>query len=183
MRLRGMTCASCAARIEKKLNRLEGVQASVNFATETAAVRYDPDTVTPEDLLATGYTATLPAPERTGAEAPAEDRDEAARRVESDQLRQRVLTCAALTVPVVLMSAVSPTAVPVLAVAVADAAMLTGESVPVRRPLEWRAPPAGRPRSRSPRPPRRPGPPPRAAMAGQRSGPGPNCRTSGHCPQ
>ncbi|MBW0008778.1 MAG: cation-translocating P-type ATPase, partial [Pseudonocardiales bacterium] len=59
----GMTCASCAARIEKKLNRLEGVNASVNYATEKARVSYA-DGVAPEDLVATvtrtGYTAELP---------------------------------------------------------------------------------------------------------------------------
>jgi Cu+-exporting ATPase len=60
----GMTCASCAPRIEKKLNKLEGVTATVNFATEKAAVSF-PGTVSPEDLIAvverTGYTAALPA--------------------------------------------------------------------------------------------------------------------------
>ncbi|MBU3751217.1 MAG: heavy-metal-associated domain-containing protein, partial [Mycobacterium sp.] len=59
----GMTCASCAARIEKKLNRIDGVSATVNFATEKAKVAF-PDTVTPDDLVAaveaTGYTAALP---------------------------------------------------------------------------------------------------------------------------
>jgi len=63
----GMTCASCAARIEKKLNRLDGVTATVNYATEKAQVRYA-DGVTPDDLIATvektGYTAALrPRPE------------------------------------------------------------------------------------------------------------------------
>ena len=48
----GMTCASCAARIEKKLNRMEGVTATVNYATEKATVRYA-DEVTPADLIAT----------------------------------------------------------------------------------------------------------------------------------
>jgi len=61
----GMTCASCAARIEKKLNRLDGVSASVNFATEKAAVTY-PATLDPRTLIATveqtGYTARLPRP-------------------------------------------------------------------------------------------------------------------------
>ncbi|MGH3990741.1 MAG: cation transporter, partial [Pseudonocardiaceae bacterium] len=58
----GMTCASCAARIERKLNRLDGVSATVNYATEKARVSYA-DGVTPEDLVATvvhtGYTAEL----------------------------------------------------------------------------------------------------------------------------
>src|SRR5437764_11576356 len=61
----GMTCASCAARIEKKLNKLDGVTASVNYATEKAKVSYTGD-VTPKVLIgvveATGYTAALPAP-------------------------------------------------------------------------------------------------------------------------
>src|SRR3712207_4729249 len=61
----GMTCASCAARIEKKLNRLDGVTATVNYATEKARVTFGGD-VTPADLIAsveqTGYTANLPEP-------------------------------------------------------------------------------------------------------------------------
>src|SRR5688500_12989495 len=59
----GMTCASCAARIEKKLNRMDGVTATVNYATERAKVTFG-DTVSPADLIAqveaTGYTARLP---------------------------------------------------------------------------------------------------------------------------
>ncbi len=66
----GMTCASCAHRIEKKLNKLDGVTATVNFATEKAHVEYG-DGVTPEQLVATveeaGYQARLPeAPRRDG---------------------------------------------------------------------------------------------------------------------
>ncbi len=61
----GMTCASCAARIEKKLNRIDGVTATVNYATEKAKVSF-PDTVTADDLIAqvesTGYTAHVPQP-------------------------------------------------------------------------------------------------------------------------
>ena len=60
-----MTCASCAARVEKKLNRMDGVTATVNYATEKARVSYRGD-VAPDDLIATvaatGYTATLPPP-------------------------------------------------------------------------------------------------------------------------
>jgi Cu+-exporting ATPase len=63
----GMTCASCAARIEKKLNKLDGVTATVNFATEKASVSF-PAAVNPEDLISVveraGYTAALPAPVR-----------------------------------------------------------------------------------------------------------------------
>src|SRR5690242_7164517 len=61
----GMTCASCAARIEKKLNRMDGVTATVNFATEKAKVSY-PDGIAVADLIATvektGYTAEEPLP-------------------------------------------------------------------------------------------------------------------------
>lgn len=61
----GMTCASCAARIEKKLNRMEGVTATVNYATEKARVSYGAGVTVP-DLIATveatGYTAREPSP-------------------------------------------------------------------------------------------------------------------------
>src|SRR6478672_4794349 len=67
----GMTCASCAARIEKKLNKLDGVTATVNYSTEKAKVTF-PETLTPADLVATvektGYTAELP-PEPQPTEA------------------------------------------------------------------------------------------------------------------
>ena len=90
----GMTCASCAARVEKKLNRLDGVTASVNYATEKARVRYG-DGITPEDLMATvahtGYTAELPADARPD-------------RVELGALRERLLACAPLTIGVVAMA-------------------------------------------------------------------------------
>ena len=60
----GMTCTTCASRIEKKLNRMDGVAATVNFATERATVTVDDPAVTPADLIATvektGYTAELP---------------------------------------------------------------------------------------------------------------------------
>ena len=60
----GMTCASCASRIERRLNKLDGVAATVNFATEEAAVEFDPSLVDLEDLVAAveaaGYEAALP---------------------------------------------------------------------------------------------------------------------------
>ncbi|MCB0938219.1 MAG: cation-translocating P-type ATPase, partial [Mycobacterium sp.] len=98
----GMTCASCAARIEKKLNRIDGVSATVNFATEKAKVAF-PDTVTPDDLVAaveaTGYTAALPpaAHDTPPEQEPTEPDDAAA-------WRQRLVVCAVLTVPVVVLS-------------------------------------------------------------------------------
>ncbi|MGW2377216.1 heavy metal translocating P-type ATPase [Kitasatospora sp. NPDC001683] len=100
----GMTCASCAARIEKKLNRMDGVEATVNFATEKARIDYGPG-VTVEDLIAaverTGYTAELPPPPAAVAEPPA-----ATRPAEQDPLRERLLISAVLSVPVVLLSMV-----------------------------------------------------------------------------
>ncbi|HVM08514.1 MAG TPA: heavy metal translocating P-type ATPase [Acidimicrobiales bacterium] len=105
----GMTCASCAARIEKKLNRMDGVTASVNYATEKAHVVVD-DGVGPESLIATvesaGYTARLPveaAPSVDGASGSGGD-DAEERPVR--ELRQRLLVSIALTVPVVLVAMV-----------------------------------------------------------------------------
>jgi P-type Cu+ transporter len=97
----GMTCASCAARIERKLNKLEGVTATVNFATEKARVTF-PESVTPEDLLSTveaaGYTAALPEPSAPD-EGPEVVEDDPAR-----PLRQRLLISVALSVPVVALA-------------------------------------------------------------------------------
>ncbi|MET8546704.1 heavy metal translocating P-type ATPase, partial [Kitasatospora sp. NPDC004799] len=102
----GMTCASCAARIEKKLNRMDGVEATVNFATEKARVDFGPGT-TVEDLIATversGYTAELPPPPAPAAEPGPEP---AARPGPADPLRDRLLVSAVLSVPVVLLSMV-----------------------------------------------------------------------------
>src|ERR1700756_1269320 len=90
----GMTCASCAARIQKKLNKLDGVSATVNLATETASVSV-PDGMTAADLIAVveqpGYPAALPAPAAQDGEAAAQDGETAA-------LRRRVLVTAALAV-------------------------------------------------------------------------------------
>ncbi|RZE36347.1 heavy metal translocating P-type ATPase [Streptomyces albidoflavus] len=111
----GMTCASCAARVEKKLNRMPGVTATVNYATEKAKVAYEPgEELGVADLIATvvrtGYTAEEirppepePAPEapKDGAEAsgaPGEDGTEA--------LRQRFTVSAVLAAPVILLSMV-----------------------------------------------------------------------------
>ena len=69
----GMTCASCANRIERKLNKLDGVTASVNYATEKARVEFDPGTVAPRQLIeaveAAGYQAALPSTEATAGSA------------------------------------------------------------------------------------------------------------------
>ncbi|HYN93655.1 MAG TPA: heavy metal translocating P-type ATPase [Pilimelia sp.] len=101
----GMTCASCASRIEKKLNRMDGVTATVNYATEKASVNFGAD-VTPTDLIATvektGYTAHLPPPTAT-ADDPAEKAQPGA---ELRALRTRVWVSLVLTVPVVAMAMV-----------------------------------------------------------------------------
>jgi Cu+-exporting ATPase len=106
----GMTCASCAARIEKKLNKMPGVVATVNYATEKAKVSFSPD-VDPSDLVATveatGYTATLPAPPPVdSADAPVEDAAQRAKDEEAASWRQRLVVSTVLTVPVLLMSMV-----------------------------------------------------------------------------
>ena len=94
----GMTCASCAARVEKKLNELNDVAATVNFATEKARVEFG-DNVTPEQLVAavedTGYRAQLPQSDPTAAEPSG---------APTAALRQRLLICLALSVPVVAMA-------------------------------------------------------------------------------
>ena len=101
----GMTCASCANRIERKLNKLEGVTATVNYATEKARVTY-PEGVGPEDLVATveqaGYHATLPLPPARRA-----DGDEAPPTADPTRsLRDRLVVSAVLTVPVIAMAMV-----------------------------------------------------------------------------
>src|SRR5487761_596397 len=88
----GMTCASCAARVEKKLNKLDGVTATVNFATETARVGF-PAAVSIDDLISVveqaGYTAAVPAaPEAGPADAAAGEDDGAG---DTAALRQRLL--------------------------------------------------------------------------------------------
>src|SRR5689334_13728804 len=94
----GMTCASCAARIEKKLNRIDGVSASVNYATEKATVTVH-GAVTADDLIATveqtGYRASLsePSAEQQPVEA-------------HDPLRTRLVVSMVLSVPVVILAMV-----------------------------------------------------------------------------
>ncbi|WP_199925921.1 cation transporter, partial [Streptomyces sp. NRRL S-495] len=104
----GMTCAACAARIEKKLNRMDGVEATVNYATEKARVDFGPD-VSVADLIATventGYTAELPPPPvpAAPAEAPA---GAATGTGPTDPLLDRLLVSGLLSLPVVLWSMV-----------------------------------------------------------------------------
>ncbi len=114
----GMTCASCAARVEKKLNRMTGVSATVNYATEKATVNVG-EGVGADDLIAavtaTGYTARLPEPpapqasptDTSGQEGPAGAHGAHA---ETDRelagLRQRLLVSAVLTTPVLALAMV-----------------------------------------------------------------------------
>jgi Cu+-exporting ATPase len=103
----GMTCASCANRIERKLNKIDGVTASVNYATEKATVDFDAVTVDPGQLIATvqaaGYDATLPTTNGTTADGEAEgDVDETA------PLRRRLIFSALLSLPVLLLSMIEP---------------------------------------------------------------------------
>ncbi|OZE89510.1 copper-translocating P-type ATPase [Rhodococcoides fascians] len=92
--LGGMTCASCANRIERKLNKLDGVSATVNYATEKA--RVTSDGVATEDLIAAveaaGYTASLPVAEPVDADTPV------------DPLKQRLIVSAVLSIPVIAMA-------------------------------------------------------------------------------
>lgn len=101
----GMTCASCANRIEKKLNRMDGVEASVNYATEKAKVfvpeGYDPQLLIVE-VEKTGYTAALPAPPEQAA--PADGGEEPDH--ELSDLWRRLVGSAVLAVPVILMAMV-----------------------------------------------------------------------------
>ncbi|MFJ3477701.1 heavy metal translocating P-type ATPase [Streptomyces microflavus] len=104
-----MTCASCAARIEKKLNRMDGVEATVNYATEKAKVTYRGEDVSVQDLIstveATGYTAEEPPPPDT--RGPDTERSGTARSEPDDgltALRQRLITSLVLAVPVIAMA-------------------------------------------------------------------------------
>ena len=103
--IEGMTCSSCAGRVEKSLNRIEGVEATVNFATERASVSFDPARVAPEDLVGAvaevGYAAALPAPAGETGEAP-EERDP------TEDLRRRLIFSAALSLPVLAMAMIEP---------------------------------------------------------------------------
>nr|HNH86724.1 heavy metal-associated domain-containing protein [Solirubrobacterales bacterium] len=113
----GMTCASCAARIERNLNRLDGIDASVNYATEKARVKV-PEGLAPEEIIAevekTGYSAALPPDsnqdgtgrdhaghsgghDHGGIAGPETDR-------EIEVLRQRLIGSILLAVPVIAMS-------------------------------------------------------------------------------
>jgi Cu+-exporting ATPase len=99
--LEGMTCAACASRIERTLNKVDGVEATVNFATETATVSFDPSVVAPDQLSA--------AVERIGYHAQLRD-DRAGERAahEHDAKPLRLLVALALSLPLLLMGMIPP---------------------------------------------------------------------------
>jgi Cu+-exporting ATPase len=100
--IEGMTCASCANRIERRLNKVDGVIATVNFATERATVQYEPGTVEPEQLIgaveAAGYSAQLPASDAAPAAEDVQD--------PTAPLRHRLIISALLSLPVLLIAMV-----------------------------------------------------------------------------
>ena len=106
----GMTCTSCSSRVQRKLNKVDGVTANVNFATETAAIEYDPATANPESLIevvrGAGYNAFTMGDDSSDAEDPENGSDPtaAARAQESRDLLRRTLISAALSTPVMLVS-------------------------------------------------------------------------------
>ncbi|MGC5627210.1 heavy metal translocating P-type ATPase [Georgenia sp. Z1344] len=106
LQIGGMTCASCANRIEKKLNKLDGITASVNYATEKASVT-GPEGLDPQTLIAevekTGYTAALPTPTKRAGDAPGSEA-ESAEDAELRSLRERLIGSAVLAVPVIAMA-------------------------------------------------------------------------------
>ncbi|MFE7605580.1 heavy metal translocating P-type ATPase [Brachybacterium paraconglomeratum] len=103
----GMTCASCANRIERKLNKLDGITATVNYATEKAKVTapegYDPQLLVSE-VEKTGYTAALPKPatRKDSASTPGDDQEGSDPELTS--LRHRLIGAVVLTVPVIAMA-------------------------------------------------------------------------------
>jgi Cu+-exporting ATPase len=99
--LEGMTCASCAARIERKLNKLEGVEASVNYATDEASVSFDPARVQLEKLIRAVEAAGYGAVPRTATDATQADEPGAL-----PTIRLRLIGAALLTVPLTLLQLV-----------------------------------------------------------------------------
>ena len=99
LELDGMTCASCAARIERRLNRLDGVEATVNYATEKASVSFDPAAVSVDDLIATveavGYHAALPTEPYDAPDA-------------ALAVRARLVVALGLTAPLAVLAMVAP---------------------------------------------------------------------------
>ncbi len=102
----GMTCTSCSSRVERKLNKVDGVEATVNFATEEASVSYDPTTTSVEDLIKVVENAGYGAFSMSEDDEPesADDEGESARDAQTDDLLRRTLISGALSLPVMLVS-------------------------------------------------------------------------------
>ncbi|MFS0217192.1 heavy metal translocating P-type ATPase [Corynebacterium striatum] len=104
----GMTCTSCSSRVERKLNKVDGVEATVNFATESASIEYDPSTSTPDSLIevvrGAGYDAfTLMEEQEADSEETANPVDEAHAQEAKDLLR-RTIVSAAISTPIMVVS-------------------------------------------------------------------------------
>ncbi|MGP6175075.1 heavy metal translocating P-type ATPase [Corynebacterium sp. A21] len=113
----GMTCTSCSSRVERKLNKVEGVEATVNYATESASVTFDPNKVDTEKLIATientGYGAFTMSSESETQDAATDNSStptsgqgqiDAARDAEAEDLKQRLIISALLSLPIVALS-------------------------------------------------------------------------------
>src|SRR3954467_15467409 len=100
LELDGMSCASCAAAIERALNRVEGAECTVNFATERAAVAYDPERASVDDLVGAVASIGYGARERAPLAAAAPDRLGA--------LRRPLVTAVMLSLPLAVLAMVPP---------------------------------------------------------------------------
>ncbi|NYI56530.1 heavy metal translocating P-type ATPase [Corynebacterium tuberculostearicum] len=96
----GMTCTSCSSRVERKLNKLEGVSASVNFATEAAAIEYDSQTVSPQELISVVEGAGYGAFDMAGAKA----EEPQAEKSSDGGLLRRTIISGALSLPLMVVS-------------------------------------------------------------------------------
>ncbi|EEI78381.1 cation-transporting ATPase [Corynebacterium striatum] len=104
----GMTCTSCSSRVERKLNKVDGVEATVNFATESASIEYDPSTSTPDSLIevvrGAGYDAfAMTEEQKADSEETANPVDEA-RAQEAKDLLRRTIISAAISTPIMVVS-------------------------------------------------------------------------------
>src|SRR3954449_7222253 len=100
LELDGMSCASCAAAIERALNRLDGAECTVNFATERAAVAYDPERTSVDDLVGAVESIGYGARERAPLATAAPDR--------LGVLRRRLVAAVALSIPLAVLAMVPP---------------------------------------------------------------------------
>jgi len=105
----GMTCTSCSSRVERKLNKVEGVNATVNYATESASVEYDSSLTAPEDLIKVIQGAGYDAYDANPATEDADSLDDAspadvAREEEAAQLKRLTIMSAVLSVPIMALS-------------------------------------------------------------------------------